>query len=444
MNKEKIDILIQIWDLCNTISQGIDHLLSNPKNETLADDIKAGLLSLPEYFANDSQTLLSITALNNALAIVSSEESPSEECLASTATAKSSFLSLVSLFLSKTILAEISQEEYITRDVAEQIFHFGSTAPHNTNEIYQLLFDTCNKSSLSAPLNSYETTMQLLEEQPGMLSGANQPHPNYVYRPVPQHTFERCMICGGSGTPYYRAFAYRMANFSHPHLPVKLWMKCNSCGNLYTFRYPEEQLELSLHSEIMLPNPGKILTTIGNTDNSQLSIWGDLLHLLSSYTKGKSLLEVGIGSGELLAAALEMEYNADAVEIVASSAERAANLLNIPVWNGDFLNYNIAKKYDIIIMGDVIEHITDPGKALDKARNLLSEDGVLWISTPNYESAFSRIHKFNDAMWSVSNHLTYFSYKGFRSFAEQHGLQVQEYRISKRYNGSMELILKKK
>ena len=94
-------------------------------------------------------------------------------------------------------------------------------------------------------------------------------------------------------------------------------------------------------------------------------------------------------------------------------------------------------------MGDVIEHITNPGAALDKACNLLTDEGVLWLSTPNFESAYSRTHKFDDVMWKVSNHLTYFSYRNFQKLAKQHGLQIQEYHVSKRYNGSMELILKK-
>lgn len=79
-------------------------------------------------------------------------------------------------------------------------------------------------------------------------------------------------------------------------------------------------------------------------------------------------MEVGIGRGVLIAVALEMRYEVDAVEIVDSSARTVADALNIPIWNGDFLKYNTDKRYSVITIGDVIEHVTDPTLALTKAK----------------------------------------------------------------------------
>lgn len=118
-------------------------------------------------------------------------------------------------------------------------------------------------------------------------------------------------------------------------------------------------------------------------------------------------------------------------------------MLNVPIWNGDFLNYSSEKKYSIITMGDVIEHVSSPEAALKNAYELLEEDGVLWLSTPNYESAFSRMLKFNDPMWCEPHHITYFSYIGLANLAEKCGFKVVDYQICSRYNGSMELILVK-
>lgn len=35
-------------------------------------------------------------------------------------------------------------------------------------------------------------------------------------------------------------------------------------------------------------------------------------------------------------------------------------------------------------------------KILEKSYNLLNNDGVVWISTPNFESAQTRLQKLND------------------------------------------------
>ena len=94
-------------------------------------------------------------------------------------------------------------------------------------------------------------------------------------------------------------------------------------------------------------------------------------------------------------------------------------------------------------MGDVIEHVTDPEEALRNAYKLLSGDGVLWLSTPNFESSFSRMQKFNDAMWLEPYHITYFCRDSLEALAAKCGFVIREYKVSNRYRGSMELILTK-
>ena len=95
-------------------------------------------------------------------------------------------------------------------------------------------------------------------------------------------------------------------------------------------------------------------------------------------------------------------------------------------------------------MGDVIEHVTDPEKALRNAYDLLEEDGVLWLSTPNFESSFSRMMKFHDPMWLEPYHISYFNRAGLEALASKCGFILREYSVSQRYNGSMELILTKR
>ena len=95
-------------------------------------------------------------------------------------------------------------------------------------------------------------------------------------------------------------------------------------------------------------------------------------------------------------------------------------------------------------MGDVLEHVSQPTKALEKAHKLLAENGILWLSTPNYNSAFTRMLQFSDPMWNQVNHFTYFSFEGLKPILDKVGFDVKRYDISRRYNGSMELILKKR
>ena len=429
MDTEKIELYIRLWDLGKAVCDGLNALAKNPKDEQVLVDTHAGFQALRPYLSSDVADMI--------LHVFSGAEITSKDLRG----IGQKLLNNISDTISKALVELLEGYPHIERSKAEKLFSLWDEIPHTGKEAYQWIFHLCTGTSLSMPLEAFQYTLGMFEEQPRILS--TEPHPDYVYRPSRQRTFERCPICGREGTPYFRAFSYRMAHFGYPHLPVKLWMKCGGCGNLYTWKYPEELLRVSERGKEICPNPARALTAVEDTDAGILSIWSDILCRLSSYSSGKELLEIGVGKGEFLAVALELGYQPDAVELVPESAQKVADTLDIPIWCGDFLNYRPDKTYSIITMGDVIEHVTDPEKALKNANRLLKEDGVLWLSTPNFESSFSRMRKFNDAMWLEPYHITYFCRESLEALAKKCGFKLQEYHVSRRYNGSMEVIFTK-
>lgn len=80
------------------------------------------------------------------------------------------------------------------------------------------------------------------------------------------------------------------------------------------------------------------------------------------------------------------------------------------------------------------------GDILARLRALLRPGGVVWISTPNFDSAFSRLIGDRDPMKRVCEHLNYFSERSLAATMAAHGLVSVDYRISAHYNGSMEVI----
>ena len=225
-------------------------------------------------------------------------------------------------------------------------------------------------------------------------------------------------------------------------LPAKLWMKCPECGNLYTRYFPTEFLSISEETPTALtPHPERMDTQ--GTNGGVLHIWGEILKKLSALTQGQDLLEVGVGKGELISVAQELGFDVTAVELVGSIAQHVADVLDIPVIQADFLKLAEDRQYSILTMGDIVEHLQDPVQGLQKAYRLLKDGGVLWLSTPNYESSFSRMMKVNDPMWREVEHISYFNKDGLLRVLESVGFSLEEYTVSNRYNGSMELILRK-
>jgi 2-polyprenyl-3-methyl-5-hydroxy-6-metoxy-1,4-benzoquinol methylase len=442
-NQQSLDFLSQLWELFGTVREGAAYLAAHPENTQMKADVSAGLRVLCTHLRAAVSCVPEPKELADSVCskfqILAAEAGGGSVDNVKLSQAVSAFTDL----LSQEYIHRLSSVPYLPREQAGPIFNFCAGAPREYETIYRLIFILCEKAAVSMPRESFDWTIRAMEEHPELLSGDHMPHPEYRYRPSKQRTFHRCPICGGEGTPYHRAFAYRMIDFDYPHLPAKLWMRCGGCGNLYTYQYPEELLTQADHPALIRPDPEKALTAVRQANAIILSTWSAILNKLGGYTKGRELLEVGIGEGCLLAVALEMGYAADAVEIVAQSAQEVADILRIPIWNGDFLDYHPDKRYSVIIMGDVIEHVTDPERALRNARELLAEDGVLWLSTPNFEGSFTRMLKFSDPMWLEPYHISYFSFAGIRTLAEKCGFTVREYLTSNRYNGSMELILTK-
>ena len=290
------------------------------------------------------------------------------------------------------------------------------------------------------PLRAYQMGISAFGVDPSLCSKLFPKESDtysYIYHPVDEVLFKECPICHGTGTPYYCAAPVKAINYTSMFSPMKLWMKCDSCGQLFAYNFPRKMVEPQPEEEelgdetYMAPRLGTI------------SIFGGILKETQKYTEGRHLLDVGAGLGELIAAALELGYEPEGIEISKRQAKRLESCLKVKIHCMDFLKFKSPRTFDIITMGDVIEHITDPTAALKKANSLLTDGGILWISTPNYESGFSRFAQFADPMWDEPYHFTYYAFSGFRKILQKEGFQVLEYTISHRYNGSMELIAKK-
>jgi 2-polyprenyl-3-methyl-5-hydroxy-6-metoxy-1,4-benzoquinol methylase len=114
-------------------------------------------------------------------------------------------------------------------------------------------------------------------------------------------------------------------------------------------------------------------------------------------------LEVGGGHGLYISEAIKLigdkaEY--DMVDISKSSLEIAEKMVSNPTVNyihSDIFDYNPARKYDFITMGEVLEHVEDPIALLQKLGELMSENGKLYITTPTNAPAIDHIYLFRNA-----------------------------------------------
>ena len=442
MSTNTVEILTQtiprLFALCNTIQEASAHSVEEPSSlSAMQQDITAG-----------------ITAVEAAVRQLCQENPPAPADLASISAMNGSqlaqfvndwFVNKIGPCLVGQFRQTLRKEQQFSQDTAQKISHWVlEQLPVRPADKRKILLDLGMRCAAWAPEFSWHLMSQVVDSMPPEEQKERFSHwAGAPYRPGlhPQTELKCCPICGGEGTPYHAALSGEIVNFDTLFLPAKLWMRCQHCGNLYTRYFPTEFLQMGAAPKVLYPTPHHMVTRQVRASN--LRVWCDILNKIRAYTSGTSLLEVGVGQGHLIAVAQEMGYAVTAVELLEKEAQETADLLNLPVICGDFLHLEEDLQVDIITMGDVIEHLQRPMEGLKKAYALLRENGILWLSTPNFESSFTKMMKAFDPMWMEPYHITYFSRNGLLPLLEQVGFALLEYTVSNRYNGSMELLLRK-
>lgn len=117
----------------------------------------------------------------------------------------------------------------------------------------------------------------------------------------------------------------------------------------------------------------------------------------------KTYLEIGGGHGLQVAEATKI-LSADSTFTVVDISSTSLNIARRLVDNhrvnfilSDIFNYHPDKKFDFITMGEVLEHMENPGALLRCVANLLADDGSLFITTPANAPTIDHIYLFRNA-----------------------------------------------
>ncbi|MRG53974.1 methyltransferase domain-containing protein [Phyllobacterium sp. SYP-B3895] len=86
------------------------------------------------------------------------------------------------------------------------------------------------------------------------------------------------------------------------------------------------------------------------------------------------------------------------------------------------------RKFDLILMLNLVEHVTDPRAVLSKAASLLSPKGLIWVKTPNFDSLDARL--FRNHSWAgyhTPRHFVIFNRDSLERTARESGLAVANF-----------------
>jgi 2-polyprenyl-3-methyl-5-hydroxy-6-metoxy-1,4-benzoquinol methylase len=105
----------------------------------------------------------------------------------------------------------------------------------------------------------------------------------------------------------------------------------------------------------------------------------------------RTLLDVGAATGLLVAEARRMGLDAVGIEPSEALVSVGRSSNGVDLLHGVLPHPALTeRRFDIVCMVDVIEHVTDPLQLLMDARALLAPDGILIVVTPDIQSLTAR------------------------------------------------------
>ena len=134
--------------------------------------------------------------------------------------------------------------------------------------------------------------------------------------------------------------------------------------------------------------------------------------------------DLGCWTGSFLVAAAERGWEVVGIEPSAWASERARQR-GLDVRTRTLEDHGLDdKSFRLVVMADVLEHLADPGAAVDIARQLLEPGGVLLVTAPDAGSLLARA--IGRRWWSVlPMHLQYFTRSSMADLLEARGLAVR-------------------
>lgn len=159
--------------------------------------------------------------------------------------------------------------------------------------------------------------------------------------------------------------------------------------------------------------------------------WFRLISEVADLVPGKRLLDVGCSSGQFMYFAKERGYDTKGVELNSLTANIAlANGLSVHIGTLEDAPYS-DNSFDVVFLGDVIEHVTDPRDFVRACARVLTDTGVLAISTPNLDCFWSRstflLYRFLGIPWSSvtpPHHTFQFSKRNLSRLLAEEGFTV--------------------
>ncbi|NTS42125.1 class I SAM-dependent methyltransferase [Flavisolibacter sp. BT320] len=134
-------------------------------------------------------------------------------------------------------------------------------------------------------------------------------------------------------------------------------------------------------------------------------------------------LDIGCASGYCLEVFQEQGWQAHGVELDHTLAKELRRK-GFTVYDSPLLHLGNIGKYDIITMFDVIEHLTDLHENVSILNQLVADNGIVVLVTPNYGSWQRLVFQKKWFQFKPVEHINYFTLPTLQKLFETNGFKI--------------------
>ena len=233
----------------------------------------------------------------------------------------------------------------------------------------------------------------------------------------------QCPICGKSDFGFYlKTKDYFLTQ------EVFTLDKCNHCNFVFTNPIPGiSELSKYYDSPDYLSHTADSFSFTGQVyklfRNANIK---NKFKIISNRAKGKSILDIGCGTGELLNYFQQKGWDVRGVEPNKSARYFASKNYNLDVFDENKIDHYEKNSFDVISMWHVLEHVPDLNSRMNQLKNLIKNDGLIIIALPNLNSPDAVKYGSHWAGLDVPRHLYHFTEDTFQVLLKKHNMELIE------------------
>lgn len=226
----------------------------------------------------------------------------------------------------------------------------------------------------------------------------------------------RCCVCGNTDHSKFNV-KYQKETFAV--------VECQSCSLMFIPPYYRKSIDYHNYKDENVANAVRAGNNWVKIERHKLRY-----DLIKKYkAPGSSLFDLGAGWGHFMLTGQQLGYQVYGIEISEQPYLYSKNDLKLPVDHMDFFDMDESKKFDVVTMWDVLEHIDQADTFVEKCSAVTAKNGYLVLQVPQIDSYFAKKYKDDWKMMGL-DHVNYFGKKTITLLLEKYGYQVETIKSS--------------